>query len=199
MDHILEKVVGENKISMIDSFMRYNQIAVHEDDKQKTAFTTPWGPFMYHKIPFGLMNAGEKFQRAMELAFVGERDKVVVIYLDDLTIFPNFDVEHLKHLRQTFDKCRKYGLSLNPNKCQFDMQEGKLLGHIVSKYGIKIDPQRIEAIDKINLPRNKKKIQSFLRRINFLRRFIPIFSKIIKLITYMLNKDNKVKWTMEDK
>jgi hypothetical protein len=102
--------------------------------------------------------------------------------------------EHLKHLRQTFDKCRKYGLSLNPKKSHFSMQEGKLLGHIVSKYGIKIDPQRIESIDKINLPRNKKEIQSFLGRINFLRRFIPNFVEIIKLITDMLKKDNEVKW-----
>jgi hypothetical protein len=78
MDHILEKVVGENKISMIDGFSGYNQIVVHEDDKEKTTFTTPWGTFMYDKIPFGLMNAGATFQRSMDLAFVGERDKFLL-------------------------------------------------------------------------------------------------------------------------
>jgi hypothetical protein len=161
MDHILEKVVGENKISMIDGFSGYNQIVFHEDDKEKTAFTMPWGTFMYDKITFGLMNAGETFQRAMDLAFVGERDNFFVIYLDDLTVFSNSDAEHLKHLRQTFDKCKKYGLSLNPKKSHFSMQEGKLLGHIVSKYGIKIDPQRVEAIDKINLAETKKRFNLF--------------------------------------
>jgi hypothetical protein len=79
------------------------------------------------------------------------------------------------------------------------MKEGKLLGHIVSKDGIKFDLKRVEAIDKINLPRNKKEIQQFLGRNNFLRRFIPNFVEIIKLITYMLKKDNEVKWTMEAK
>jgi hypothetical protein len=44
-------------MSMIDGFSGYNQIIVHQDDEEKTAFTTPWGTFMYHKIPFGLMNA----------------------------------------------------------------------------------------------------------------------------------------------
>jgi hypothetical protein len=199
MDHILEKVVGENRISMIDGFSGYNQIVVHENDKEKTAFTTPWGTFMYDKMPFGLMNAGATFQRAMDIAFVGEKDKFVVIYLDDLTFFSNSDAKHLKHLRQTFDKCRKFGLSLNPKKSHFSMQEGKLLGHIVSKYGIKVDPKRVEAIDQINIPRNKKEIQSFLGRINFLRRFIPNFAEIIKLITDMLKKDNEVKWTTEAK
>ena len=140
-DHVLEKVVGANIISMIDGFSGYNQIVVHEDDREKTAFTTPWGTFMYGTMPFGLMNGGGTFQRAMDITLVGERDKFVVIYLDDLTFFSNSDAEHLVHLRQTFEKCRKIGLSLNPKKSHFSMQEGKLLGHIVSKDGIKVDPK----------------------------------------------------------
>jgi hypothetical protein len=62
MDHVLEQVVGSNRISMIDGFSGYNQIAVHQDDKEKTTFTTPWSTFMYGKMPFGLMNTGETFQ-----------------------------------------------------------------------------------------------------------------------------------------
>jgi hypothetical protein len=127
MDHVLQKVVGSNRISMIDGFSGYNQIVVHEKDRELTAFTTPWGTFMYDKIPFGIMNAGATFQRAMDIAFVGERDKFVVIYLDDLTIFSKSDEDHLKHLKKTFIKCKKYGLSLNPKKSHFSMQEGKLL------------------------------------------------------------------------
>jgi hypothetical protein len=79
------------------------------------------------------------------------------------------------------------------------MHEGKLLGHIVSKGGIKIDPERVNAIQKIDIPRNKKSIQSFIGRINFLRRFIPNFVEIIKLITNMLKKDVEIKWTHEAK
>jgi hypothetical protein len=104
MDHVLEKVVGSNKMSMIDGFSRYNQNVVYEDDKGKTTFTTPWGTFMYDKMPFGLMNVGATFQRAMDIDFIGERDKFVVIYLDDLTVFSNSDAEHLVHLKQTFEQ-----------------------------------------------------------------------------------------------
>ena len=156
MDHVLEKVVGANRMSMINGFSRYNQIAVHEDDKEKTTFTTPWGTFMYDKMSFGLMNARATFQRAMDIAFVGERDKFVVIYLDDLTVLSKSNAENLLHLKQTFEKCRKFGLSLNPKKSHFAMKEGKILGHIVSQDGIKIDPKRIKAIDTINIPRNIK-------------------------------------------
>jgi hypothetical protein len=182
-------------MSMIDGFSGYNQIVVHEDDKEKTAFTTPWGTFMYDKMSFGLMNMAT----LMDIAFIGERDKFVVIYLDDLTIFSNSDAEHLVHLKQTFEKCRKFGLSLNPKKSHFFMQEGKFLGHIVSKDGIKVDPKRVEDIDTINIPRNKKEMQSFLGKIIFLRRFIPNFVEIVKLITDMLKKDSEIKWIFEAK
>ena len=69
-----------------------------EEDKKKTAFTTPWGTFMYEKMPFGLMHAGATFQRAMDIAFIGEKDKFMVIYLDDITIFSKSDEQHLQHL-----------------------------------------------------------------------------------------------------
>jgi hypothetical protein len=73
------------------------------------------------------------------------------------------------------------------------------LGHIISREGIEIDPKMVESIDMINILRNRKEIQSFLGKIIFLRRFIPNFTEIVKLITYILNKDNEVKWTTESK
>jgi hypothetical protein len=62
MEHILQKVTGASKISMIDGFSGYNQISVMPGDREKTTFTTPWGTFMYAKMPFGLMNVGATFQ-----------------------------------------------------------------------------------------------------------------------------------------
>jgi hypothetical protein len=59
---------------------------------------------MYAKIPFGLMNKGATFQHAMDIAFIGERDKFVVIYLDDITVFSKYDKEHFQHLRRVFLK-----------------------------------------------------------------------------------------------
>ena len=92
------------------------------------------------------MNAGATFQRAMDIAFVGEKDKFVLIYLDDITVFSSSHENHLQHLRKVLLKCRRFGISLNPNKRFFSLTPGKLLGHIISKYGIKIDPSRVNAI-----------------------------------------------------
>jgi hypothetical protein len=197
MEHILQRVTGASRISMIDGFSGYNQISVMPEDREKITFTTPWGTFMYAKMPFGLMNAGVTFQRAMDIAFIGEKYKFVVIYLDDITVFSRSDKEHCCHLRKVFSKCRRFGLSLNPKKSLFAMKEGKLLGHIVSAEGVRIDPSRVEAIQTLSLPRSKKEVQAFLGKINFLRRFISNFVELVKHITTMLKKGNEVKWTAE--
>jgi hypothetical protein len=105
MEHILQRVTSASRISMIDGFSSYNQISVMPEDREKMTFTTPWGTFMYAKMPFGLMNAGVTFQRAMDIAFIGEKDKFVVIYLDDITVFSRSDKEHCCHLRKVFSKC----------------------------------------------------------------------------------------------
>jgi len=199
MDHILQKVVGAERMSMLDGFSGYNQIKMHLDDQEKKTFTTPWGTFMYVKMPFGLMNAGATFQRAMHNAFVEEKDKILVIYLDDITVFSKSDEEHVAHLLRVFRKCRRFGISLNHKKSHFAMKEGKLLGHIISQEGIRIDPKRVEAIQKIELPRNKTEVQSFLGKVNFLRRFIVAFAEIVRWITSMLKKENDIRWTLEAK
>lgn len=87
MNHILQKVVGAKIMSLLDGFFRYNKILVHLEDQDKTAFTTPWGTFKYAKMSFGLMNARATFQRAMDIAFVEEKDKFLIIYLDDITVY----------------------------------------------------------------------------------------------------------------
>eukprot|EP00253_Pinus_taeda_P024129 PITA_24129 len=135
----------------------------------------------------------------MDIAFAKEIHDFLVVYLDDLTPFSKSDQEHLKHLRKIFMTCRKYGISLNPKRSLFSLEEGKLLGHIISKDGIRTDPERIQAILQIPYPRNIKELQAFLGKINFLRRFIPNLAELIRLLSNMLKKDAKVKWYLEAK
>eukprot|EP00253_Pinus_taeda_P018072 PITA_18072 len=87
-----------------------------------------------------------------------------------------------------------FGISVKPKKSQFSLEEGKLLGHIVSAEGVKIDPTRVQEIQTLSIPRSKRDIQSFLGKINFVRRFIPNFVELVKHITSMLNKGSEIKW-----
>lgn len=199
MDHILQRVVGSSRISLLDGFSGFNQILVHPNDQDKTTFTTPWGMFKYVKMHFWLKNVGATFQRAMDIAFAKEIHDFLVVYLDDLTPFSKSDSQHLKHLRQIFITCRKFGISLNLKKSLFALEEVRLLGHIISKDGTRIDPERIQAILQIPYPRNIKELQGFLGKINFLRRFIPNLADSMMLLSNMLKKDAKVRWSLEAK
>jgi hypothetical protein len=195
MEHLLQRISGANFMFFLDGFSSYNQISVHPDDQEKTTFTTPWGTFIYAKMPFGLMNVGATFQREMDIDFMGEKDKFVLIYLDDITVYSSSHEEHLKHLKRVFLKCRQFEISLNPKKSQFSLRKGKLLGHIVSAEGVNIDPAWVEAIQRLSLPRSKKDIQSLLGKINFVRRFVPNFVELVKHITCMMKKGSEIKWT----
>ena len=103
----------------------------------------------------------------MDIYFHSIIGRSVLLYLNDIIIFSKKRKEHTFHLKQIFERCRKYGISLNPKKCVFAVTEGKLLGHVVSKKGISIDLERIKAIEQIPLPHNKKGMQSFMGTINF--------------------------------
>ena len=80
------------------------------------------------------------FPACMDIAFAKENDKFVVVYMDDITVYSRSDRDHIRHLQKVFLKCKRYGISLNPRKSHFALEEGKLLEHIISKDGIKIDP-----------------------------------------------------------
>jgi hypothetical protein len=84
-------------------------------------------------MPFGLINVGETFKRAMEIAFQGLINKCAVVYLGDVTVYSKNRKDHIQHLTHIFERCRKYGISLNPKKTIFGVEEGKLIGHIISQ------------------------------------------------------------------
>ena len=121
--------------SFMDGFSGYNQIQIKPEDQHQTAFICPWGTFVYKKIPFGLKIASTTFQRAMNFAF-HDTKTIVKPYLNDLPAHSRKRIQHPYHLRLIFERCRYYKIRLNPHKCVFCVESGRLLGFIVSNRGI---------------------------------------------------------------
>lgn len=180
MEQILQTVSGSEVFSLLDGFSGYNLVLVVEPDWIKTTFRTKWGTFAFRRMSFRLINVKATFQRAMDIAFRGLMGQSVVVYLDDVTAFSKKRGDHLHHLKQIFERCWKYGISLHSKKSIFVVSEGNLLGHIITKNEITIDPDRIKAIAQIPQPSTKKDMKSFLGKINFLRKFISNFVQIVK-------------------
>jgi hypothetical protein len=102
--------------------------------------------------------------------------------------------DRLSHLRIVFERCKKYGISLNPKKSVFGIDEGKLLGHVALQGGVFIDPERVQSIKDVHPPTNRKSLQSFLGKINFIHIFVPNFVERIKPLSTLLKKDVSFKW-----
>ena len=155
----------------------------------KTTFHTPLHTYAYRKMPFGLINVDATFQREMDIYLYGLINHSVVVYLDDVTVFSKNKKDHLSHLRVVSERCRKFSISLNPKKSIFVVVKGKLLGFIVSKDGMIIEPERTQAIAKLPPPSSKKAMQSFLGKINFVRRFVQSFSEMVRPLHNLIKKD----------
>ena len=112
----ITNVIGECTVfSKLDLLKAYFQIPVHPPDQEKTAITTPFGTFVFKYSTFGLKNSGATFQRLMDIIF-GEFSNAIV-YVDDILVFSKSHAEHMQHLKQVLDICRKNGLVLHANKC----------------------------------------------------------------------------------
>ncbi len=107
------------------------QVKMAEEDRQKTAFTTPMGLFEFNRMPFGLMNAPATFQRLMSTVFTGMQFESVLLYLDDVIIFSETVQEHISRLTQVFERLRQHNLKIKPSKCHFIKRSVQYLGHIV--------------------------------------------------------------------
>eukprot|EP00253_Pinus_taeda_P011743 PITA_11743 len=121
------------------------RINISPVDQHKTAFICPWGTFAYKKIPFSLKNASATFQRAMSYAFHDIRH-IVQPYLDDLLAHSAKCPDHPKHLREIFLHYKHYRIHLNPHKCVFCIESERLLGFVISKEGICLDPLKLKAL-----------------------------------------------------
>jgi hypothetical protein len=156
MEMLLQQVTGFALMSMLDGFSEYNQALMVEEDRPKIAFITPWGTYAYVCMSFGLMNVGATFQRVMDHAFKDLIEKFMADYQYDLTFHSKLRERHFKHLRQVFERCRMYVISLNLKKCLFSISEGKILGHVVSKEGIYIDLERVKTVNDLNPTTSRK-------------------------------------------
>ena len=121
-------------------------------------------------------------------------DKFIVVYLDDILVYSKNE-EHVEHLRLILAKLREHKLYAKYSKCKFWLPEVTYLGHVISKDGIAVTPERIQAILDWTPPNTVKQVRSFLGLASYCRCFIENFSKIAKPLTNLLHKGVKFEWT----
>ena len=196
IDDTLESFRGAHWFSTLDLASGYWQVAVDQEDVEKTAFITPFGLYEFIVMPFGLKNAPGTFQRLMNYVLQDFLGKFVLVYLDDVIIYTKGGFEtHLDHLKQVFETLRRANLKIKLKKCYFCLPNIHFLGHVVGRDGILPDPEKIEKIKNFPIPTNLTQLRSALGLFSYYRKFIKDFSKIARPMLSLLKKDTPFNWT----
>ncbi|GJZ17319.1 reverse transcriptase domain-containing protein [Tanacetum coccineum] len=200
IDWKVESLCGFPFKCFLDAYKGYHQIQMVKEDKEKTTFITSQGIFCYTKMPFGSTNAGETYQRLVDKAFHKHIGKNLEVYVDDLVIKIHTKDEIVRDIKETFKTLREINMKLNPKKCTFRVEEGMFLGYKVNTKGLKVCPDKMEAV--LSLPSLKcfKVVQKLNGKLASLNRFLaksaekslPFFKNLKKC-----TKNSDFYWTTE--
>ena len=194
---IFDTLSGAKVFSTLDLKSGYWQIEMDPHSKEQTAFVCHRGLFQFCRMPFGLCNAPDVFQRLMNKVLAPYIGRSTMVYLDDIVIYSHTEEEHDQHLREVFEALRAYGLKVKPSKCQFRIPELKLLGHIVTPAGIRTDPDKVSAIRDMAPPHDVKGVRSFLGMTGYYRQYIPDYARVAQPLVQLTKKHSHFTWTAD--
>jgi hypothetical protein len=190
IEDLIDTFSGSKFFSILDAQSGYLQIPIAEADIGKTAFSCKFGHFEFLRMPFGLVNGPASYQRCMDFIFQNQLNKFVVVYIDDIIVF-SLDLDnHKQHLETVFDLLSEFNVKLNPAKCSLFNTKLKILGHEISESGVQLDRERLEAIEKIEIPATLKRLHSFLGLVSYCRKFIKDLAKISEPFYQEIKRQN---------
>ena len=195
IDQIIDATTGHDSLCCLDAYSGYHQIKMAEPHQAATTFITPYDPFCFNTITFGLKNVGATYQRMIQTCLANQIGKTVEAYVDDVVVKTRHVDSLIDDLRLTFYNLRTYDIKLNPEKCVFCVPAGKLLGFILSGRGIEANPAKIRALSQLDIPKDLKQIQKLTGCVAALSRFISRLGEKALPLYRLLRRTEHFEWT----
>lgn len=192
LEELRPKLANKKYYTLLDLKDGYHQCELDQNSQKYCSFSTPFGTYQFLRLPFGLSSAPEKFQELIYKYF--GHIKNVSVYFDDILISATTKAEHDEILNEVIQQARILNIKFNPKKLQLRVTKVKFLGFIFDEKGVHPDPDRIQSIQNLKEPTNKKELQSFLGMVNYLRDFIPNMSEISSSLRLLLKKNIIWSW-----
>jgi hypothetical protein len=158
IDKVVDSVAGSKIMALLDCFLGYHQIWLCMEDEEKTSFITPFGTYCYLRMPECLKNAAPTFCRMTKAILKEQMERNVFAYVDDIVVASRKKETLIQDLAETFTNMRKAQLKLNPEKCVFGVQRGRVLDCLVSVKGIEAYPDKINVMVHIKPLGSRKEV-----------------------------------------
>jgi hypothetical protein len=192
---MFDQLGGASIFSKIDLISCHHQVRIKDEDIHKTTFRTRYGHYEFVVVPFGLTNSPATFMCLMNNILNKFLGKIVLVFIDDILISSKNREEQKENLRLVLQVLREHRLYAKFSKCNLFQKKVHYLGHVISKEGVAVDPDKVRSIMEWHTLKDVSDIRFFMGLAGYYRRFIKGFSKISCLITALQKKGTKFFWT----
>ncbi|UYV84622.1 hypothetical protein LAZ67_X002869, partial [Cordylochernes scorpioides] len=194
IENILDKLSRAKYFSSADISSAYWQVEIDPSSRHLLAFVTLDGQYEFCRLPFGMRNSPQIFERAINQIFQKYKLNFIAYYFDDFIIFSDTLEEHIQHVEKFLEICQQENIKLNYKKCEFLKTSIEFLGYTVKNGTYTPLTRNLDIINAIKPPFNQKTLQSFLGAVNVYNKFIPDYARLRTPLNNLLKKDTKWQW-----
>jgi len=193
IDSVLPDLSEALVFTKVDLASAFWQLELDDESSLLTTFATPYGRHRWLRLPFGLCVSSEIFQKHLNQELLGMSG--VKCIADDV-FYGRDDADHNSSLEGFMKRCQQKGIKLNRAKLEYKCKEVPFHGPVLTSEGLKPDPQKVKAITEMQRPEKPEDVSRLNGMVNYLSRFLPNRSDVIKPLRDLTHKD--VEWCWSD-
>ena len=197
VEEIAERLPNAKVFSKFDATHGFWHVELDDESSKLLTFNTPFGRYRYRRLPFGITSAPEVFSKRLQELFIDLPG--VECLVDDILVHGETDQEHDENVLRLLERCRQVNLKLNKQKVELRVNEVKYVGHVISKDGLKVDPEKVNAIVNMPAPTDVQSVRRFLGLVQYVAKFIPNMADLTAPLRELTKNDVAWHWDKPQK